>query len=570
MGAVLNGTRLLLSLTIYSAASLMLADEAPRNKDAMPDIEKVALFKNGLGFFNATATLPPNAKTVRIGQLPVPAFGTFWVGYPKNLKVRSLITSMADVEVKTPVQSIGQLLQANPGRKVTIRTGSGEQDIVEGVIVKDPAEAEPAEPPNPYFMDVRRRQYDHYGHYPSGVPSPANLLLVKTDKGIVALSAGSILRADFDGGEPNASTMAKQKQPRMRIELEQPAAADEKISLSYLAQGATWAPSYLIDLSDDKTAKFSAHALIINELTDLKNVKLDLVTGFPNIKFGEVLSPIAMSQKLEDFMNSLAAGRSSNRRERGGIMAQQARVMTNAAPYHDSDSPVLPSYSTAAEGMLAEDLFLYPVENFSLRKGETAWIPLFTAEMPYRHIYTWHIDDSIGKEDRRQNDRDKPEILGEEVWHSCRLVNNLKMPLSTAATEFVKNGGVTGQDICYYTAPGAETTIRINRAMNLLAEQAEVELERKRSAAEFYGCRYDLVKVRGELKLKSRLDKPAAVEVGKELSGEVLETAPVSKDVPTAKGLKQVNPKHTLTWEVELKPGEELKISYTYQLYIRN
>jgi hypothetical protein len=38
----------------------------------------------------------------------------------------------------------------------------------------------------------------------------------------------------------------------------------------------------------------------------------------------------------------------------------------------------------------------------------------------------------------------------------------------------------------------------------------------------------------------------------------------------TAKGLKQVNPKHVLTWELDLKAGEEQKLSYVYKVYVRN
>ncbi len=170
---------------------------------------------------------------------------------------------------------------------------------------------------------------------------------------------------------------------------------------------------------------------------------------------------------------------------------------------------------------------------------------------------------------RRERERDE-QLFAEEVWHSCRLVNNLKMPWTRAAAEFVKDGQFMGQDICHYTAPGAETTIRINRAMNVLAEEAELELERKRNAATFHSDRYDLVKVRGELKLQNRLDKTTNVEVTKNLSGEVLETVPQAKDIPTAKGLKRVNPHHVLVWEIELEPGKKETLSYTYEVYVHN
>jgi hypothetical protein len=553
-----------LVLFLFAGATYPELNKLP---DAKLKIEKIALFKNGLGFFTAAATLPENEKTVRFGQLPIPSFGTFWVGYGRDVKVRSLVTAMEDWEEKFPLQSLGQLLQANAGRRVILRTGPGDKDVLEGVVVPEAMAMAVPEPPNPYFMDSRRGQ-DQNDRYLSRIPA-GNFLLIKTDKGTVVLNTGSVTRADFGGGDIFTTVSLKQKRPSIRLELDSPASG-KKISISYLARGVTWAPSYLLDLSDAKIAKFSAQALIINELGDFNNVMLELVTGFPNIRFGEVSSPVAMSQSLADFLNSLASGRTEYARRDQNMMTQQA-LMVNTAAFNAGETSPGPEYSTAATGMVSEDLFLYPVENFTLKRGETAWLPLFTAEMAYKHIYTWKIADFLDQEDRYRPDGGRTDgKIAEEVWHSCRLVNNLKMPLTTAAAEFVTNGAFTGQDICYYTAPGAETTIRINRAMNVLAEEAEVEVERRRNAATFHGYSYDLVKVRGELKLRSRMDNAVNVEISKELSGQVLEILPVAKDVQTAKGLKQVNPKHILTWEIELKSGAELKLTYLYQVYIRD
>lgn len=552
-------------ILVFSAGDVHA--EKIRPADVSMKIETVALFKNGLGFFTSTAMLPENEKTVRFGQLPIPSFGSFCVGYAKDVKLRSMITSMEDWEEKIPLLNLGQVLQINAGRRVTLRSGPGDGDILEGVVLPQVTDIGVPEPPNPYFMDIGRRQ-NLNDRYSSAVPA-GNVLLIKTDKGTIALNAGSVSRADFGGGDILTSVSIKKKRPSIRMELDS-AASGKKISLSYLARGITWAPGYLIDLSDAKIARFSAHALVVNELADFNNVTLHLVTGFPNIKFGDVLSPVAMSQSLADFLNSLAGGRSDRTRSGQGMLTQQA-ILVNAPVFDARESLPVPEYSTEAAGKVSEDLFLYPVENFTLKRGETAWLPLFTAEMAYKHIYTWKIGDFLDPEDRyRPNAARTDGKNAEEVWHSCRLVNNLKMPLTTAATEFMTNGAFTGQDICYYTAPGAETTIRINRALNVLAEQAEIEVERRRNASTFHGYSYDLVKVRGELKLRSRIDKPLKVEISKELSGQVLEMLPAGKDVQTAKGLKQVNPKHNLTWEIELKSGEELKLSYQYQVYIRD
>jgi hypothetical protein len=407
---------------------------------------------------------------------------------------------------------------------------------------------------------------DSFGRY---IPenSSSEILTIKTEKGIVAFNLGSVIRAEFTDGDPAVTIHNKQKCPSIRIQLEKPAGG-EKISISYLARGITWAPGYLVDLSDSKTARFSAHAVIVNEMTDFKNVDLQLATGFPNIKFGEILNPVAKSQSLAEFLGALT--NPSGRQSGNSYMMNQQAIISQAEDYRVSEPSVVPSYSTAAEGVVAEDLFFYPVKNFTLMNNETSWLPLFTAEMPYKHIYTWKIEDFLDNQDHYQNQSEtQGRKMAEEVWHSCRLVNTLSMPLTTAATEFMTNGEFTGQDVCYYTAPKAETTIRINKALNLLAEQVEVEIERKRDAATFHGYRHDLVKVRGELKIRNKIGKTVDVEITKELSGEVLESDPKCSDVKTAKGLRQVNPKHILKWEIELKSNEEETLSYQYQVYIR-
>lgn len=526
-------------------------------------IEYVALFKNGMAYVTSSAVLP-RAAVVELGQLPVPSHGTFWVGVPEDLKMRALVTRMEEVEESVPVRTVAELLQANPGRIVTIRTGGFDSPALTGILVKASAADESAQQPSPYVMDVHRpsqgRRYQPH--------QVSQIVLLKTGQGTIVLNAGSVTRADFGDAEVNTCVPVMRQRPNIRLELDRPARG-KRVGVSYLCRGLTWAPSYMIDLSDPAQARLSAKAVVVNETADMKDVRLELVTGFPNIRFGDVNSPIAMSQKLDGFLKALRSGRSESRGNRN-VMSQQA-VAYNYPVYERSAQVPMPGYSTAREGTAVEDLFLYPVERFTLARGETACLPLFTAQVPYRHIYIWKIADMLDKNERyrqqRQGDEQPP---AEEVWHSCRLQNNMKMPWTTAPAEFVKDGRLVGQDICYYTAPGAETTVRINRAMNVLAEAAELEVERKRNAAQFHGYRYDLVKVKGELKVRNRLDKSANLEVTKELSGEVLETLPEATDIPTAKGLKRVNPRHMLVWECELKAGERKTLSYVYEVYVRN
>jgi hypothetical protein len=555
---------LLTHVISLAVAGATLSSSAAAGTNMVLKIERLALFKNGLGYATATATLPEKATSVRLGQLPVASYGTFWVAYPKEVKVRSLTTAMETVDELLPVTALDQMLRLNPGIKVVVHTSGGagnESGVIEGVVLPQPAIPTVPEPPSPYFMDIRRTpERAYYNGFPPTLQN--GLVLVKTDKGVQALAPGAIQRVEFGGAEPLCVTTNQQKRPAIRMELEKPAGG-QKVAVSYLARGITWVPSYRIDLSDEKTAVFSAQAQIINEMTDIEAAHVDLVTGFPNIQFAELPNPVAMSQSLAEFLKALAAGRAEGA-DRGHMMQQQAMVFNNFSSGYDS-AP-LPSYSTAATGQTAEDLFLYPLPKVSLKKGETATIPLFTTEMPYRHLYAWKVADQLDGDASRPRGDGKS---AEEVWHICRLVNAARMPLTTAVAEFVMDSQFVGQDTCFYTAAGAEASIRINRALNVQAEQAEVEVERKRNAGQFNGSSYDLVKLTGELKLRNRLDRAIDLEITKELSGEVLEKSQDAKDVQTAKGLKQINPKHVLTWMSPLKAGEELKLTYSYQLYIR-
>jgi hypothetical protein len=527
-------------------------------------VKRVALFKNGLGYFSAQAVLPADTTTVSIGQLPVPSLGTFWVHYPQDVVLSRVVTSLEDVQETNPVSSIAWLLSANVGRKATVMTSTKDMAAMEGVIVSADIGSRMVEQPSPYRMDIRRMDRNRYQPYPTG-----QLLVLKTERGTVAVNMNSIIRVDIEGGGAKTNAIRTVKQPAIRLELEKPAGGKE-VSLHWLARGITWAPSYLIDLSAETTAVLSAKAVILNEVEDLDDVTLELVSGFPNIGFSDINSPIALSQTLADYLKALTSGRSETR-GRNSYMMQQQAAMSNFAMYDDYAGIPMPAYSTAQEGTTAEDLYFYPIDKFSLKRNETAMIPLFSAEVPYIHIYTWEIEDILDNNDRynrNRNQNTRPEA--EIVWHCCRMWNTMNMPWTTAPAEFIKDGRFTGQDTCYYTAPGAKATIRINRAMNVVAEEAEFEVTRTRNASRFYGSSYDLVTVKGELKVRNRQRKQVKMEITKHLSGTVKEMAPEAKDVPTVKGLKKVNTRHDLIWEISLKPDEEVKLVYTYDVYVRN
>ena len=547
--------RTILVTAILTTCCLAAAPAA----EVEPKVVRLALFKNGLGFFHSSVALPDEATRIELGQLPVPSLGTFWVSYPDDLELRGIFTRMVESEEAVAATHLPELLRANVGREGVFRVG---EQVIEGRLSAVTAPDRP-EQPGPYVMSMR----------PGNVHG-SGLAMIETGEEVIMLDVNRIHQAAFSAMEvqmpPGLHAVRKTTKPVMRIELTEPAKG-ESVTLSYLARGVTWSPSYLIDLSDPETARFSAKALIVNETADLENVEVELVSGFPHLQFSDIESPIAMRQSLAEFFQELNSGRDRTARWRD-VMTQQ-RLMVNVAPVHGQWLAAPAAYSTAQQGSTVEDLFFYPIEALTLMRGETALIPLFTAEAEYEHIYKWNVADLLDENERYRSresqSRDDRREAG-EIWHVCRIENGMKMPWTTAPTEFVQNGRIIGQDICYYTPAGRKADIRINRAIGVVADDSEIEIERKRNAERFYHNSYDLVTVRGELKLHNSLGKAVHMEVTKELSGEVKDRSHEAKDVRTAEGLRRVNPRHRLIWDFELEAGEEVTLTYVYDVYVRN
>ena len=212
----------------------------------------------------------------------------------------------------------------------------------------------------------------------------SRLMLLRTEATQVAIDPQSVSRVEFPSDKAQTSFPAKTKCTQIDVHLRAPAGG-RKLTLSYLAKGITWAPSYMVDITDPAKARISAKATIINEVGDLEDVQIQLVTGFPNLQFADIVSPLALKENLAQFLQSLA-GRTSRRRRVAAVMSQRA-----VAEYMDSSAPIMPDYGSAEAGQVAEDLFFYPFRKVNLKKDQVGYYPLFTESVllciKHRKVY---------------------------------------------------------------------------------------------------------------------------------------------------------------------------------------
>ena len=525
-------------------------------------LQQVALFKNGLGFFVSEAAVPKKKKEFHVVPFAAASHGTFWVAYPEKVKLKSLVVKETEVEELIEAISIAELLKANVGKKVKLYFPDPDEPMVEGKILYFAQDREKPKP-QPYAPGGIGQVIN-----PRGGEWRSRLVIINTANGQVGINPDIVRRVDFPNSEPIKAFA--QKKRSMQLDIQLGAHADgQKLLVSYLGKGVTWAPSYVVDISKEEKAQISAKAAVINEVCDLEDVTLQLVTGFPHLQFADVVSPLALKENLAQFLQSLIRGQSE--RGRGAAVMYNVAAQSVAWSMREERADVMPSYGAAEGGKVSEDLFFYPLEKVQLAKGQVGYFPLFTETVPYKHIYQWNIPDYVNQEDRyRRRRRDEQEgEPEEEVWHSVRLENVSKIPWTTAPAQILKDDLILGQDTLKYTPVQGETTVRITRAVSVKAEQVEFEIERKRDAMRMYGDHFDLITVQGKLSVTNFLPKPITLEITKTLSGEVKSSQPEAKIEKLARGLRRVNTTAKLTWTIELKTDEHKEIGYTYDVYVR-
>jgi len=517
----------------------------------------VSLFKNGLGFVTREGELPKGQSVLLLEALPAPAHGTFWVyTQSEDATIKDVVAFHSETVDRVEATSVAEMIEANVGQTVDLRIS--DKETVRAKIIANPT----TRTGDPLSSDPNDSPYAPYR--PPG--DAARLVLLQTSGKTIALSKDAVQQLSSTEGPLKTTIERKRRTVTLRLNAANPSGKG-RVVVQYLAKGITWAPSCAIEITDPKKARVTTKAEIIDEIEDLDNVSVSLVTGYPNLKFADVTDPIAMRGNLAAFLGNLSnPAQEGDYQGRGDVLAQRA-VMDNSRFGREEN---FPAYATGPqEGQTREELFFYDQRNVTLKNGERGYYPLFTTEVPYEHLYEWKIGDALDEQEQYRNQNEGGRENVEDVWHSIRLTNTGSVPWTTSPALTMQGGKVLGQDLIHYTSPGSKTTVRITKAVDVSAEQAEYEVSRTRNAANFYGYSYDLVEVRGKLKATNYKDKNITLTITKELSGEVVKTVPAAKVEQTARGLKKVNPKSALTWELPIKSRDKIEIEYSYKVYVR-
>lgn len=499
---------------------------APRAVEA--HVSGASLFKNGYAVVTREIDVAEPGEYT-LAQIPQGSLGTLWFSTTEGTRLAGVVTTLVDETKETALGSLDGILRANVGKELhlTVQAGEGPKEFV-GTLLS----------------------------------AEGDILVLQSGSGQTTLQKASVTRVESPSGGLVYKTTVTSPQRALRFKVE---GRPGKIVITSLERGLTWAPGYAVDLKGKKTLTLTAKATVMDDLDDLNGVEARFITGFPNVPYAQWIDPLVSGQDVNAFL-AMVSGVGvppSVFSNRAGDMVTQ-----NAYSRADAESFAAAMPPAPLGGEQHEDLFFYRQPDIRLKKGDRGYYVLFRADTPYSELYCWDIDDMTS------NNVDYHPVPSEpgEVWHALEFKNTSGQPLTTGAATVFQQGEVVGQDMMHYVPNGGQAELRINKSLDVQAQATEAEESRQRGAIKNPNNfpLFDLVTLKGTLVIANHKTETVKLRIRKDLTGEVTATTGDPQLTKTVRGLQQINPGAQLVWIHDIDPGKSLKLTYTYQMYVRS
>ena len=477
---------LLVSLALCSA----LSAQATAKASSMP-VRALTAFKDGHAFVLRDAALDPAAGgQVALDELPKPVLGTFWPFVSGGgARLRSARAGVEDVRVTRAAVTLLELAQANVGKSVELDLRDG--DLLAGELTAIPRH--------------------------SGV---GDVLLVKRGDRTQAVALDRV-RGLTVVGAATATIEVDEQRPRIVLDIEGGGGEDARVGVVYVEKGFRWIPSYRVDLGEDGQASVRLQATMVNDLVDLEGATVNLVVGVPKFAFADMVDPMSLQQQAAQVAQAAAVAqqqRFSNFLS-NSIQTQVTGFNRRGGAGETEQGPEV------GEGESTEDLFVFPVENVTLAKGERLVVPVAEFRVPYRDAYRLDVPMAPPMQyQQRLNDQRVLELAKElaapKVAHVLRLTNTSAGPFTTAPALVLSAGRVLAQGHMKYTPRGAAADLEINAAIDVVVDVEEHETGRD-EGVELRDERYARIRLEGTISLHNSKSEPVELEVVRRVMGRI-------------------------------------------------
>ncbi len=531
-------------------------------KTVVPRIESVGLFKNGLAVVSVEFPIEAAGSYVW-EKVPQAVHGSLWVESDGEVSIRS---TMRMIETTDAAEAPGGRLQNDlAGKNVSLKVVDGtHSEKVEGRVWEIPiSENEMTWNTDYNTLNANQGSYHWFRNQAASqrlnqTPNTGNFLVIESPGGSRRyVSQSSITMLDVEG--PFAPATRTEERPVMVFDVAKAPAVGGKVRISYLAKGLAWLPSYRLDLSDSKSLVIRQNAVIRNEMTDFEEAEVQLISGFPNVEFGGVDSPMWQGTGLSSFFQQLSGSGNSS----FGITSN--RISSQMASYNSAPRGNLAPLPDVSEvGMASNDIHYESIGGRSMKAGDSLSLDVAAAEADYERVVEWTVQDTRNERGRYDGNT----VAENTAWDAVRFTNPFKFPMTTAPALVVEQGKFRGQSLSEWVNPGQETCLRVTKALSIRTEARETEEEGERQIVFIGGNDYRRTTVKGELTIRNYRAKEISMAIRAEFSGKMLEADGKPKTALRPEGVPSVNPRRQLEWSLDIPAGGEKTLTYRYEVLV--
>ena len=470
-------------------AGLLPGAEPAPEPLAKSKITSVGVFKSGFALVQQQIDVP-GAGTYQLDIAPNPVHGTFWI--KSNCEVESALKLR---EFDTPRQQ-GGLQDELAGKEVVIHLKD-----------KGPGITGTVEPPSRNL---------------------SSFVILKTATGSSYINLAEISSISVKGEAKGQKNAVKEQRPVLVLTVGK---TDKKpaITLSYMTRGLSWAPSYLVEITDGKTLTIEMAAAVRNEFADLQDTEIKLMTGAPAIEFANVVSLLSPKQNIETFLSGL----------RSDVVA----------------------------GGDSTDMQFTSIGDRSMKAGESLSLSVGRAKVEYERVVEWNVAS------------DESGSIAEETWDVLHFKNPFAFPMGTAAALVMDKDQFKSQRTCSRALVGESSSLRFARSQDMRTRGQENEEQAKKTdAKDPKDPKAELVRIGvheyrratidGEMTVTNQRKQPSKVILRRAIKGKVVRVDVEAKVQAYEEGIRSVNPSHEVVWTVSLGAGEEKTVRYRYQALI--
>lgn len=548
----------------------------PAVYDKLP-VKEVTVFKDGHAYVLHEGALSTDAKgNVLLDTLPSPVMGTFWAYSARpEVALSSVVSSRDMLDVEQVSLSIEDLIKGNIGKTILIKE-SYKNETYQATILR--VLEEPTAPSSLVSSQAQNR-----------------IVLLKAPDGTRALPVNQIQAITFLD-EVNDTVRRKQQKDTLTLQLDwkgrqpEPKAA---VGMAYVQRGVRWIPSYRVEIDGKGKAILKLQAYIINELADLNDVKMHLVVGVPAFAFQDVLDPISFQGITASLSGYFRTDNRTANAFSNAIMSQSVSSIENRAV--SAAEIVNLNQGADQEGTAqSEDLFVFTVDQITLKKGQRMVMPLAEFTLAYEDVYWLDLAFAPPLELSRNFNNDRQMQLAKmfhapSAVHKIRLTNTSDSPLTTAPATILKDGRVLAQGMMTYTAIGNKGDIKLTTAVNIGVKNANEQIGQTPNAAKWNNNSLSKIDMRGAVTLTNFSDKPVSLAVRRSVLGTMTEgshDAVIKQLGNSYDGIVledgqpvwwnwcnwpswwfQLNSIGQAEWTVELAPGQTITLDYHWHYF---